>query len=1442
MVNKLDGNGLRLRKSRLALVIMFSALLLAGMVFGVVQTSGADAGSWAGEDNIVNEANVFFDDSYIHEIRLYFDDPDWYDTLYDAHDNDRNTADPYFPARFVSHGIEIDPVGVRFKGLSTFGFGGGFFFGPPGGGGEDEDIKKPFRIDFNMYDEGDGEETTFFGLKKLNLNNGALDPSLIREKLFMDFASNYVPAPRSVFTRVYVNDEYFGLYLAMEHIDNTFVESRFGDDEDGNLYKVEALGTLSYLGQEPENYYGNYELKNNEEINDWSDLIWLTNVLTNAPISELPDKLEPIFDVESAMYSIALLDLFVSGDSYIGNARNYYLYDRSDTGQFTHLLWDANLVFGNFGFGMGMGAGTDPTEYGVFPPSTMAGFGFGGGGFFGPPDGGEEPDNTLTLIKNVMAVESYNRTYLRALVQMLREGFDADSINARIQELANLIRDEVYNDPNLWTNTTDFEPELEATVDFVERRAAYVDTQLNAFAKKTDLQLNDLMTMNQGTIADNQGDYDQWVEIYNLGPGLLNTGNLFLTDDLGVPNKWELPAQNLDDGEFLLLWLDSEPSEGADHAPFSLNSGGGNVYLYMDDGSSYVLVDSISYPALDVDVSFGRFPDGEGLWQIMSEVVTPAKPNQPVGVPDGLVINEFMANNDDAVAGPDSSYPDWIELYNGDAESVDLSGMYLSDDLANPDAWQFPSGSVIDAGGFLVVWGDNSSLPRPGYVNFNLNAQGESICLLAADAETLIDSIAFAGQFDDVSYGRVTDGGSTWDYLTPTPSLSNSLGAVVVPTEPIPASEIPDGLVINEFMANNDDAVAGPDSSYPDWIELYNGGSASVDLSGMYLSDNLANPDAWQFPSGTVIDAGGFLVVWADSSPERGLLHASFSLNATGESVCLFAGDAESLVDSIAFAEQFNDVSYGRVSDGDSSWDYLTPTCGSSNGLGEVVVPGDPTQPEVPEHLFINEFMANNDAAVAGPYSDYPDWIELYNGGSEAIDLGGMYMTDDLGDPNDWQFPSNTVIEAGGYLVIWADNLPDRGLLHASFSLNASGEAIGLFASDGETAIDYLVYTEQFDDVSYARLPDGSSNWTYLTATPGSSNVLGEHVTPGDPTQPEVPEHLFINEFMANNDAAVADPDGNYPDWIELYNGGNVSVDVGGMYLTDDLVNPDAWPFPEGTVIDAGGFLVVWADNDPEKGPMHCSFSLNASGEAIGLFASDGETEIDSVLFEAQLDDVSYGRLPDGTANWTYLTPTLGSQNEEGESNDGPTAPVDEVPDGLVINEFMADNGATIAGPEGNNPDWIEFYNGGSASVDLSGMYLTDNLGNPTKWRFPDGTIIESGGFLLIWADNASDSDGIHCGFGLRANGEAIALFASDGTTLIDSITYTKQLQDVSYGRLPDGTENWKHLLSATPGWGNNKRQFDAGSSFWSVLLLVGLVGVVCVLFVVGIKLNARRR
>ena len=142
---------------------------------------------------------------------------------------------------------------------------------------------------------------------------------------------------------------------------------------------------------------------------------------------------------------------------------------------------------------------------------------------------------------------------------------------------------------------------------------------------------------------------------------------------------------------------------------------------------------------------------------------------------------------------------------------------------------------------------------------------------------------------------------------------------------------------------------------------------------------------------------------------------------------------------------------------------------------------------------------------------------------------------------------------------------------------------------------------------------------------------------------------LVINEFMASNANTLEDPcePGEFPDWIELYNGGPLSLDLGGMYLTDNLGNPTKWQIPAGVGIGAGQYLIFWADDDNGQGPTHTSFKLGASGEEIGLFAADGSTMIDSIRFGAQVTDISYGRYPDVGTHWRFFgTPTPGWKNE----------------------------------------------------------------------------------------------------------------------------------------------------------------------------------------------------
>jgi len=143
-------------------------------------------------------------------------------------------------------------------------------------------------------------------------------------------------------------------------------------------------------------------------------------------------------------------------------------------------------------------------------------------------------------------------------------------------------------------------------------------------------------------------------------------------------------------------------------------------------------------------------------------------------------------------------------------------------------------------------------------------------------------------------------------------------------------------------------------------------------------------------------------------------------------------------------------------------------------------------------------------------------------------------------------------------------------------------------------------------------------------------------------------QNLVINEFLAGNDTTNVDPDyGENSDWIEIYNSGISQIDLSGYYLSDKTDNITKWQIPSGIVLDANSFLIVWADNyDTTITAMHTNFALSKSGEAVVLTNSDGTTVVDSILFGAQTDDISYGRAPDGGSTWNYFSPpTPGSSN-----------------------------------------------------------------------------------------------------------------------------------------------------------------------------------------------------
>jgi len=134
---------------------------------------------------------------------------------------------------------------------------------------------------------------------------------------------------------------------------------------------------------------------------------------------------------------------------------------------------------------------------------------------------------------------------------------------------------------------------------------------------------------------------------------------------------------------------------------------------------------------------------------------------------------------------------------------------------------------------------------------------------------------------------------------------------------------------------------------------------------------------------------------------------------------------------------------------------------------------------------------------------------------------------------------------------------------------------------------------------------------------------------------------VVINEVLASNNRFLPDPQGQFDDWIELYNRGDEPINMAGMYLTDDPAVPTKWQFPATsaalTTIPAQGYLIVWADGDNAPG-LHASFKLSAEGETVALYDRDGATLVDSVTFGTQTSDISYGRFPDGSDTWMPLT------------------------------------------------------------------------------------------------------------------------------------------------------------------------------------------------------------
>ena len=200
---------------------------------------------------------------------------------------------------------------------------------------------------------------------------------------------------------------------------------------------------------------------------------------------------------------------------------------------------------------------------------------------------------------------------------------------------------------------------------------------------------------------------------------------------------------------------------------------------------------------------------------------------------------------------------------------------------------------------------------------------------------------------------------------------------------------------------------------------------------------------------------------------------------------------------------------------------------------------------------------------------------------------------------------------------------------------------------------------------------------------------------------------LRLNEFVADNQTGEKDEFGERDDWVEIVNRGTEDVSLDGLFLSDDILRPDKWPFPSGLVLRPGDLLSIWCDNQPEQGPLHADFGLAAGGEDLILTDTDGFTVLDSLNFGPMEADQAIGRLFDGDGPWvTMIDETYGALNDPGCGTRRYDAVVDARNPVRLKLEGTAEEGEQVV---------VEIRNGppsGFALLYLSGVPTITDLGD----------------------------------------------------------------------------------------------------------------------------------
>ena len=457
------------------------------------------------------------------------------------------------------------------------------------------------------------------------------------------------------------------------------------------------------------------------------------------------------------------------------------------------------------------------------------------------------------------------------------------------------------------------------------------------------LVLSEIMASNDTAVTDENGDYPDWVEVWNSSDHEIRLKDVGLSDR-NDSVRFLFPDVTLPSNERVIVFCTNTNQVNPEkpfHAKFKLSSVGETVYLY--DPNAYV-IDSVTYPIMANNESWALV---DGTFQSVT-YFSPEYDNTEEGhrayrdsvmSKDGAVlINEIMPDPMTGLRDEDDELVDWIELYNTTGTAIQLDKYCLSDNESNPMKWHFPEGAVIQPHAYYVVFcsGKDRAVTASGvpHTNFRISAENETL-ILADSRGRVVDRVMIDNIPEDCSYGRAPSG-VLQVFETATPGLPNDEIGFAQMDYNLRAMN-PSGVWINEVLASNDSVAMFQDGVYTDWIELYNSTSKDVDLSGYGLSDRLTRGRKWQFPQGTRIGAGQYMMVICDGQADRsvpGEIHTSYKINRTAKETLVLTDPSGRILDKVRLPEQKTNVSYGRTAGMSGFFYYDVPTPYNVNGQG----------------------------------------------------------------------------------------------------------------------------------------------------------------------------------------------------------------------------------------------------------------------------------------------------------------------------------------------------------------------------------------------------------------------------------------------------------------------------------------------------------------------------